>query len=356
MTYTRRRMPHAASRMPYLIVKTLPLSTMKNLLFLLAQYPSDLSKRDRLEELISEVQNWKETTTLINAHGIIALAWYNIREARLETLIPEEIRQILENGYRQSVVRNLWLKERWKEVSDILGNAGIKHILLKGMALEHTIYEGKGLRQMTDNDILIRKDEAVRAWDLLRKNGFSILTPKSKLHMRIMKELSNHLPTLYKDGYALEIHVSLFPHNDPYHDITSDLPAIGREIEIDGKKACVLNDKVHRRYLVSHFLRHANAGECQFRTYADILLLPGDAAPGFQDEFLLQPDRKNISGYRQAAYRDRVKFISPEYRLPFLLGDIFPSVEWMKERYKCGSLKAMIYYPHRLGKLWWLVG
>ena len=44
-----------------------------------------------------------------------------------------------------------------------LRKAGIKHILLKGMALEHTLYGSKGLRQMTDCDILIKSEEAAES-------------------------------------------------------------------------------------------------------------------------------------------------------------------------------------------------
>jgi hypothetical protein len=35
----------------------------------------------------------------------------------------------------------------------------------------------------------------------------------------------------------------------------------------------------------------------------------------------------------------------------FVLGDLFPTISFMKNRYKCNStLKVLFYYPHRLGK------
>jgi len=116
---------------------------MKDLLLLLCLYPFEKKNRENLSKLIREVSDWNKTAELINAHGIIALAAYNIKEAGLENEIPAEAMAILENGLRQSVVRNIWLTKRWKEVNAILENAGIKHILLKGMALEHTIYDAR---------------------------------------------------------------------------------------------------------------------------------------------------------------------------------------------------------------------
>ena len=148
---------------------------------------------------------------LINAHGIIALAAYNIKEAGLEKEVPADAMAALENGYRQSVVRNIWLTERWKEVNAILENAGIKHILLKGMALEHTLYGSKGLRQMTDCDIFVKHEDSLKAWYLLQKEGFSHKPLKSPLHKKILTAYrETPSQSLTKDGYIVEIHHKLF--------------------------------------------------------------------------------------------------------------------------------------------------
>ncbi len=41
----------------------------------------------------------------------------------------------------------------------------------------------------------------------------------------------------------------------------------------------------------------------------------------------------------------------------FIAGDMFPSVDFMKRRYGCRTvLKALLFYPHRLGKLLWILG
>ena len=92
---------------------------MRDLLLLLCQYPYDAKNRETLSKLIGEVQDWNEMVKLINAHGIIALAAYNIKEAGLEKQIPGDAMAFLENGYMQSIVRNAWLTERWKEVNSI---------------------------------------------------------------------------------------------------------------------------------------------------------------------------------------------------------------------------------------------
>ncbi len=72
---------------------------MRDLLLLLCQYPYKEKNRETLSKLLREVQDWHSMVKLINAHGIIALAAYNLKEAGLEKEIPVEAMAILENGY-----------------------------------------------------------------------------------------------------------------------------------------------------------------------------------------------------------------------------------------------------------------
>jgi hypothetical protein len=325
---------------------------MRDLLLLLCRYPFEESNRKTLSDLLGGVPDWRKLVELLNAHGIIALAAYNIKEACMEKIVPADSMAILENGYLQSVVRNTWLTAHWKEVNNILSNAGIKHVLLKGMALEHTIYGSQGLRQMTDNDILVKREDCLRAWSILQQNGFSHKPVKSALYKKLLIDIGKHLPELYKDGYAVEIHHQLFKSDDTD---TPDLVDTSVEINIGDTKAWILSDDMQMKHLVSHFERHALEGNAQIRQYADIILLDKNSKVVMADTFITDPHQKSNKAYRKAAYIKSYRSVPERYRLRFLIGDIFPSVNWMKGRYKCGSLKAVFYYPLRIGKLRWLI-
>jgi Uncharacterised nucleotidyltransferase len=328
---------------------------MRELLLLLCRYPFDEKNRETLSKLIREVKDWPGLVKLINAHGIIALAAYNIKEAGLEKEIPGDAMAILENGYFKSIQRNAWLTERWKEVNTLLCYAGIKHILLKGMALEHTLYGSRGLRQMTDNDILIKPEESFKAWQLLQQEGFTLDPVKSPLFNKIRFDFGQHLPALYKNGYAIEIHDKLFDNNiikgrrfeDPFADAV--------EIFVGDRKTLIPSKEVHLMYLINHFEHHTMSGECQLRLYTDIILLDKSNSIEVPDRFISDPMQGNKKEFRKAAYKARIRAIPPKHRLRFLIGDTFPSVKWMKERYKCSGLNVMLRYPIRIGKLWWLI-
>jgi hypothetical protein len=328
---------------------------MRELLLLLCRYPFEGKNRETLSKLIGEVQDWHKLVELINAHGIIALAAYNIEEAGLVKMVPEDAMVILENGYRQSMVRNLWLAERWKEVNTILSNSGIKHVLLKGMALEHTLYGSRGLRQMTDNDILVKRDDAIKVWKLLQKEGFSLELMKSPWHRKIMIEIGKHLPCLYKNGYAIEIHHKLFGNNIDYDNTYGDPIDDSVEIVIGGTKAWILPKEIQLMHLLDHFKRHTLEGDCQLRLYTDIMLLDKSNFIQIPDSFLLNPIQENKPEYRKAAYKINIGSLPANKRFQYIIGDIFPSIEWMKNRYKCNRRMAIIYYPLRIGKLIWLI-
>jgi len=328
---------------------------MKDLLFLLCNYPFDEKKREPLTKLITEITDWPKMVELINAHGIIALAAYNIKECGLEKEIPEVAFTALENGYMQSVARNSWLTERWKEVNTILCDAGIKHILLKGMALEHTLYGSKGLRQMNDNDILIKREDAIKAWQLLQQNGFTHETIKSGLYNKILADTGKHLPCLYKNGYAIEIHHKLTDNITKYDENYVDPVDSADEILIGGTKAWILSKEMQIIHLTDHFERHAMEGGVQLRQYADIILLDKNTRLIMPEAFIANPQQQDDPRYRKAAYRNAADSVPGKYRLRYIAGDIFPAIKWMKERYDCNGMKALLYYPHRLGKLMWLI-
>jgi hypothetical protein len=328
---------------------------MKDLLLLLCRYPYDKNTRVTLSNLVRGVENWNTLLELINAHGIIALAAYTIRMAGLENEIPETSLEFLENGYRQSVIRNIWIKEQWKIVSDILDRENIKHILLKGMALEHSLYGSKGLRQMSDTDILIKPDEAVKAWYLLQREGYTMNDPKSPLFRKFIFDLGQHLPALYKSGYALEIHTHI-----PGYDSETDLNynKLFNEsiiIRIDTKNAYILPPEIHLKYLIHHFQRHASSGECQLRLFTDIRILGENKRIEFPDQFIFKPFQGDDLSFRKAAYRSTINSLNKKNRILFILGDMFPSFKWMKKRYKCNLIRSLIYYPQRVGKILWLI-
>jgi hypothetical protein len=331
------------------------LTAEEKLLISLCRLNFNEEQKSEIRDLMKVIKDWDHFVKLANDHSIIALVAYNIREAGVADQIPEEIITLLDNGRMKSMARNAWLAERWKEVNKILCEAGIRYVLLKGMALEHTVYGSRGLRQMTDNDILVKKEEALDAWNLLQKYGYKPGMIKSYLHIKIITETGYHMPPLQKDGYSIEIHYRLFSEpgkNEKLNDAINNAV----EIDINGTKAYILNDRDHLGFLKEHIQKHLISGLSQLMLYLDMELICPGSSPEIPEGFLSNPDQSMDPNRRKEAYRIHYFLLPGRIRLRFLVGDIFPSLRWMKQRHNCGTVKAILFYPQRIGKLFWLLG
>lgn len=330
------------------------LTPEEKLLISLCRIDFNKVQKAEIGELMKEIKDWDRFVKLVNEHGIIALAAYNIREAGLADRVPGEAMKILDNGRMQSMIRNTWFVQRWKEVNKILSEAGIKHVLLKGMALEHTVYKVKGLRQMTDTDILVRQEDGMKSWLLLQKNGFTPHNIKSPLHNKILSLIGKHLPTLLKDGYPVEIHTRLFDDPVKNEKVGEAIDgAVG--IDIEGNRAFILSEDIHLEYMKSHLEYHQRTGGAQLRQYLDMELIMPGRAPAFPEGFISNPVPSGRRVQDRDAYVAQFRSLPKGIRLRYMAGDIFPTLKWMKERHRCGTVKAILLYPRRLGKVLWLL-
>jgi len=359
-----------------------------------------------LRLLAENISDWNYFYELAGKHGIAALVYNNLVSLDLLQFVPFNIKEILRNTLLNNIARNAGFTEKISEVLGLLNKENIKVVLLKGLALELSDYGNCGLRQMTDADILVSRDNALPARLILMENGFRSHPLKSTLYKPILLDSGKHLPTLTRHGVAVEIHHELFSLKNTF--LTKMLYDGSIEIEIKGNRAYIPAPGIFFLYLVKHLWLHEMNNESQLRLYADLAVLlekhsdsiidPGlvDLAgkaemngvlashlkplrdfwditfPGWMNDF--------IDKYSEISSTDRFKFFlkSPKdnpppekgeiYRynlgeirgfprkLLFVAGDLFPTIEFMKRRYGCNSrFKAALHYPLRWGKLWYLV-
>jgi hypothetical protein len=378
----------------------------EKLLLALCHLKFTSAQNKRLTELIQLVTDWEYFVQIANSHGLAALSGANLDSLNATGLIPAEITSIFKNARIKSLSRNAFLSEILTEVLVLLNKADIKTVLLKGMALEMTDYGNTGLRQMTDVDILIDQKRCIEARNILLHNGYESLPIKSPLHKPILEYTGKHLPTLIKNGVSIEIHHSLFGDKNNY--LTRLLAQESIRTSLNKHPVYVPSPQLHFLFLVKHLYGHEMSNESQLRLYTDLLVLLdkyGDqiinydllelvskagmsdilawklepirnfwniSFPEWVNEFIdkrrhhdtitrflffLKSPKNNPPLDKAFVYREIVREIPGFYRkLLFLAGDIFPSITFMKKRYNCSSrLKAIINYPARLGKVWWLV-
>ena len=375
------------------------------LLLLLSRIDFTPAQKDQAKEEIRSFSAWKLFAGLAVRHGVAALVWQNISDLGLAGSVPETEKTLLEGLRFKSIARVSWITEAAAGVTALLEKEGVKVLLLKGLALEHTVYGSGGLRQMSDADLLVAPSDAIKARDILVREGFSSMPLKSPLYRKIILDLGNHLPELHRGGISVDLHYRLFG--------TEGGDMVARAIEeseiiVSGDRHFrVLPPMISFLALVSHIYKHEIKGEFQLRLWTDICLLleryggsilvpvlPAAAEEAGipaetrivltvmeqvwgvmipetmrakteeeqskADRFLTDlahPGAVESVSQREMFRRNLEALRSTRKKMIFILGDVFPSVGFMKKRYSCrSSLSAVLHYPHRLGKLFWILG
>ncbi len=376
------------------------------LLIGLCRLEFSVEQGEKIKILASGTADWRYFADLANAHGVGALAYHNLEKLGFLQYIPREVTEFLRNIMMLSLARNARHTNEMKKVLDLLNKANIKTVLLKGLALEMMVYGNKGLRQMTDVDILISKENCIKARKLLIADGFTSLPVKSPFHNLIIAHTGKHLPSLLKNGFSVEIHHELFGAGKSV--LTKMFYDNSYETEITGEKAFIPGAQIFFLYLMKHLWLHEMNNESQLRLYTDFVVLIerfrdeilNHDLPGLADQagmseiiawklealrdlwgipfpvwiddyiekwhnpdsikkfvFFIKSPKDNPLPDKASPYRKTLRDIPGIHRkILFILGDIFPSIHFMKQRYNCkNGWKALFYYPHRLGKLWYLI-
>lgn len=405
------------------------------LLLLLSRVDFTPAQKDQVKEEIQPFSEWKLFASLAVRHGVAALVWQNITDLGYAGSVPETEKTLLEGLRFKSIARVSWITQTAAAVTSLLGQQGIRVVLLKGLALEHTVYGARGLRQMSDADLLVAPSDALKARDILVREGFTSMPLKSPLYRHIILDLGNHLPELHRGGISVDLHYRLFgPEGEEMvvraveesevigysREGSESSSGAGRnhsngnsgrmdpEAGLNaGHNFRVLPPMTSFLALVSHIYKHDIKGEFQLRLWTDIYLLleryggrilvPGLPAAAEEagipaetrivltvmeqvwgvnipeamharsveeqakaDRFLTDlahPGAVESISQREMFKRNLKALRSTRKKMIFIFGDVFPSVGFMKKRYGCRSaFSAVLYYPHRLGKLFWILG
>jgi len=383
----------------------LNISIEESLLLRLCRLDFDVEMKVMLQAIVEKVKDWQYFATLANSHGVAALVYNNLGKLGFLRFIPDETVAFLKNTQLLSISRNARFADMMKEVLMLLNSEQVKTVLLKGMALEHMVYENRGLRQMSDVDVLVAREDCIRAQNALIFNGFTQLPLKSAIHKLIIPYTGKHLPTLIKNGFSIELHHELFGTGK--NELTKMFFDTSEETELADEKVFIPRPQIFFLYLVKHLYLHEIKNESQLRLYTDLVVLLGKfrediinydllkyanqagmseilacrleplrelwgiSFPGWINDFIdkwndptsinkfvffLKSPKNNLPLDQAWFYRNTLRDIPRFYRkVIFVIGDLFPTLTFMKKRYGCKTgWKAVLFYPHRLGKLLYL--
>lgn len=158
-------------------------------------------------------QDWQALLKMVRQHRLGPMLHWQLGQAHAHLTIPPEYQAEWARSHQKSTLRNLLLQRELLLVHQIFKKAGIPYMALKGAYLAYHAYPNPALRPMRDLDILVPKDQVLKAYQVLlnagmvRMDGFQG-TPE------VVMALHRHLPPLRSASgqVDVELHCRLFHH------------------------------------------------------------------------------------------------------------------------------------------------
>jgi Uncharacterised nucleotidyltransferase len=166
----------------------------------------------RIRALAASDVDWDYLALLARRHSIIPLLYRQL-ERHASELVPSAYLAKLKLQYQENHARNIILTDELCRLIKLFNDAGIETIPYKGPALALFAYDNLALRRFVDLDVIVRKQDALRARDLLLGEGYipgKSLTPaQQELLLR-----TQHNMQFARDNrrLLLELHWEVAPH------------------------------------------------------------------------------------------------------------------------------------------------
>lgn len=224
--------------------------------------------------------DWASVAAMAQAHRLEPLlAW---RAATGCWAVPEAVIGEWETARRSAALHGLGYQAALRLAGERLDAAGIAWVALKGVALAWRDYPAPELRPMRDIDLLVARDDVLRAAEVLAAAGFVIPATDAAADAAALEEalrLDKHLPPLEHAalGVTLELHHAL---SDPPERRSYRSPQLDPAAMLAGRGSAPIGGAAipspASEDLLAHLMVHALYGhrlDCGPLVLADIHFL-----------------------------------------------------------------------------------
>jgi len=239
---------------------------------------------------------WSGIADLDQVHGtdsgLFAQVYVNLGSRIADPVLASRMK----GAARHVWVRNNYMIADCARIVATLGRAGIPVMLLKGAAMALAVDRGTGLRWMSDCDILVPVDDALRAVAVLAGDGLTRHQDLTAQDLRLVHGLTLRDQRNGRDRIDV--------HWQPVRDIGTptlarEMIAAGRPATIGGA-ACLVPSFPH---MVFHAIVHGTewAAQPRYDWLVDTAKILRRAGPGFDWDLLRRTARTYRFGFLTAA-------------------------------------------------------
>jgi len=166
----------------------------------------------RMRELAASEIDWEDFFLLARRHSVVPLVYLQL-ERHAAGLTPPDVLANLKKHYLENAARNTVLTAELCRLIECFAALGIDAIPYKGPVLALFAYGNVALRRFVDLDVIVRKNDVLRAREILLNEGY---TPTKSLSLSQQDLLlrTQHNLQFSRDNHRLivELHWDVAPH------------------------------------------------------------------------------------------------------------------------------------------------
>ncbi|MCY7079215.1 nucleotidyltransferase family protein [Streptococcus oralis] len=166
-----------------------------------------------IEELFakySEIINWEEVLMFIIKNKVVPQFFYVIKKAQVLDKVPFSVIEFLHRTVEVLKIQKECYEAEMIKIHNSFISEGIDYRLVKGLAIENLCFDSKGLKQISDIDIIVNRNDSKKIIEIYNELGYSSgkfdyqskqIIRHSREKMLMYKLTGDHLPDYVKIGY-----------------------------------------------------------------------------------------------------------------------------------------------------------
>lgn len=207
-----------------------------------------------LEALTGE--DWDSIVERSIALGTIFIVYHAIKDCDPSgEIIPPDIEKRLKKIYLESAIRSVRLFAEASRLLKDFNDANIPVIALKGLSLAEDLYGDIAMRPMVDIDLLIKKEDMIKAGKLLLSRGYDQHIPSWEKIVDVHYHLLAFIKRT-KQREMVELHRNIVRPESPFSVDANGIWERARPIRVAGSEALAMSFEDLLIHLCFHAVYH----------------------------------------------------------------------------------------------------
>lgn len=179
------------------------------LLLLCAHRGSTSNIHERIVEVAHAKVDWDYLYLLARRHAVLPLLYRGLEDV---DSLPDDFRARLRDEFRKNATRNTLLAGEMARLARLFEAEGVPLLAYKGPALAQQAYGDITLRRFVDLDVIVRREDARRAGELLQTLGYVKPEGLTESHEEFLLRRQHNLAYTRDGGLMIvELHWEVAP-------------------------------------------------------------------------------------------------------------------------------------------------